>query len=61
MPNEDSQLATELEQRLARYIPKDKKDIQRIDVETEDWNASIQARTRSQQSFMQRQPYTGDA
>lgn len=61
MPNEDSKLATELDQRLARYIPTDKKNVQHIDVKTEDLNFSMQARTRSQQNFLQRQPYTGDA
>jgi hypothetical protein len=61
MPNEDSKLATELEQHLAGYILKDKKNVQQTDVKAEDWNVSIQAPTRSQQHFIQRQPYTGDA
>ena len=61
MPNEDSKLATELEQRLAAYIPKqNKENTRRTDFGMKDWEASIQTPTRSQQNLIQRQPYTGD-
>jgi hypothetical protein len=62
MPNEDSKLAAQLEQRLARLILQDKKKIQRVDAEIEEWDTSIQAPIRPPQPFIQRQQYyTGDA
>jgi hypothetical protein len=62
MPNEDSKLAARLEQRLARLILPDKKKIQRVDAEIEEWDTSIQAPIRPSRLFIQRQQYyTGDA
>ena len=62
MPNEDSKLAARLEQLLARLILPDKKKIQRVDAEIEEWDTSIQAPIRPSRLFTQRQQYyTGDA
>ena len=59
---EDLKLATHLEQRLARLVQQDKRKIQRIDAEMEQWGASIPVPVRASQPFIQRQQYyTGDA